>query len=98
MIFDVPEVSDFFDNRLVISWIILQPKEFPTLKKIQFTVSGEPELVFKPSQSAIIEIPALEDNKIIVNWVIVKPKEKTEILLSLSCPTIEEMQKIVFNP
>ncbi|MHA1207020.1 MAG: hypothetical protein ACTSQ9_07625 [Candidatus Hodarchaeales archaeon] len=98
MIFDVPEVNDFFDNRLVISWTILQPKEFPSLKRIQFSISGEPELVFEPNQSAIIEIPALEDNTIIINWVVVKPKEKTDIFISLSCPTIEETQKIVFNP
>lgn len=98
LIFDVPEVNNFFDNRLVISWTILQPKEFPSLKRIQFSISGEPELVFEPNQSAIIEIPALEDNTIIINWVVVKPKEKTKIFISLSCPTIEETQKIVFNP
>ncbi len=98
MIFDIPEVDDFFDNRLVISWTIFQPKELPSLKKILFTISGKPELVFKPKQSSIIEIPALKDNTTIINWVVAKPKEKTEIFLSLSCPTIEETQKIVFNP
>ena len=98
MIFDRPEVHDFFDNRLVISWTIFQPKELPSLKKILFTISGEPELVFEPNQSSILEIPFLKDNTTIINWVVAKPREKTVISLSLSCPTIEETQKIVFNP
>ena len=98
MFFAKPEIKDFFDNRLVISWIIFQPKELPPLKKIIFTVSGEPELVFEPKQNSIIEIPTLEDNTIIINWVVTKPKEKTEIFLSLFCPTFEETQRIVFNP
>ncbi len=98
MFFTKPEVNDFFDNRIVISWGIFQPEELPPLKNIQFMISGEPELVFEPNQSSIIEIPALEDNKLILNWVMAKPQEKTEIQLSLTCSIIEETQKIVFIP
>ena len=98
MFFQEPEVNDFFDNRIVISWDIFQPKDLPPLKNIQFMVLGEPELVFEPNQNSIIEIPALENNKVIINWVIAKPQEKTEIRLSLTCSIIEETQKIVFIP
>ena len=98
LIFDIPKVHIFFDNRLVISWNIVQPKELPSLKKIHFEISGNPELIFNPKQSSIIDIPALEDNKIILNWIITKPKVKTEIFLSLSSTSIEERQTIVFNP
>ena len=98
MFFQEPEINDFFDNRIVISWDIFQPKDLPPLKNIQFMISSEPELVFEPNQSSIVEIPALENNKVIINWVIAKPQEKTEIRLSLTCSIIEETQKIVFIP
>jgi hypothetical protein len=96
--FQEPEVRDFFDNRIVISWKIFQPKDLPPLKDIQFMINSEPELIFEPNQSSVIEIPALEDNKVIINWVIAKPQEKTKIRLSLTCSLIEETQKIVFIP
>ncbi len=98
MFFKEPEVKDFFDNRIVISWDIFQPKDLLPLKNIQFMISSEPELVFEPNQSSINEIPALENNKVIINWVIAKPQEKTEIRLSLTCSILKETQKIVFIP
>ena len=98
MLFNIPEVRAFFDNRLIISWVIIQPEKLPSLEKILFKISADPELIFEPNQSSIIEIPSLENNKIIVNWVVAKPNEETEISLTLSCPIIEETQKIVFNP
>lgn len=98
MIFRKPEIKSFYDDRLIISWEITQPKDIPPLKGIVFTISGEPELKFEPNQNSIIELPELKDNKIIVNWVTSKMKEKTEVTLTLSCSAIEETQKIVFDP
>jgi hypothetical protein len=98
MFFNEPEVNDFYDDRIVISWNIFQPKELPPLKEIKFTILSIPEVIFEPKQSSTIEIPELDNNKIIVNWIIARPLEKTEICLSLACPILEETQKIVFIP
>ena len=98
MIFNKAEINEFYDNRLIISWEITQPFDLPPLRKIVFTIIGKPELTFEPDQSSVIELPELENNKIILNWIISKLKERTEVTLTLSCPVIEESQKIVFNP
>ena len=98
MIFDKPEINSFFDNRLIVSWTIVQPKELPPLKKMLFKITGEPKLVFEPNQTSVIELPELENNTVILNWVIMKPNEKTELTFSVSCPAIEEKQRIAFNP
>jgi hypothetical protein len=98
MIFPSPEISDFFDNRMLISWKISQPKNYPPLENINFTIAGEPNLIFEPPQKPMIEIEALNGNEIIINWVIIKPKAFTEITLKLESPTIKETQTIVVNP
>ena len=98
MIFNKAEFAEFYDNRLIISWKISQPADLPPLKKMVFTITGKPDLIFEPNQSSVIELPELENNNIILNWVISKPDEKTELALTLSCPVIEESQKFVFNP
>ena len=98
MIFPSPEISDFYDNRMLISWKISQPENYPPLESIHFTIVGKPELVFEPLQRPAIEITALNGNEIIVNWVISKPKTSTEITLKLESTTIKETQTIVVNP
>ena len=92
--FKSPEVEEFYDDRLIVSWLITQPNTLPPLKNISITISGDPKLVFNPNQSNMIEIPELKDNEIIINWVINKTKVKSSVTLSLRCQEIEETQRI----
>ncbi len=98
MVFPPPQVSDFFDNRLLVSWKISQPENHPPLQDIHFTIVGKPELVFEPNQRSTIEIPALDGNEVILNWVFIKPTVITEISLTIIASTIEETQKILVTP
>ena len=98
MIFPLPEISDFFDGRLLISWKISQPTNYPSLESISFKIAGNPELVFEPPQRPKIEITSLNGNEIIINWVILKPTASTEITLKLESSTIKETQTIMVNP
>ena len=86
MIFPSPEFNDFYDNRILISWEISQPRNYPDLKKIKFQITGDPELEFEPNQDPIIELPAIEDNKIILNWIIRKPTKPIEVKISIFSP------------
>ncbi|MHA2052680.1 MAG: hypothetical protein ACW99F_03685 [Candidatus Hodarchaeales archaeon] len=98
VIFPSPEYVNFFDNRILISWEISQPKNFPVLKKIQFKIFGEPELEFEPNQDPVIELPSIEDNKIILNWIIKKPQETTNIQLSITTTEIQETHRLTIKP
>ncbi len=97
MIFPSPEFSKFFDNRILVSWEISQPKNHQPLKKIQFKISGEPDLEFEPDQAPIIELPLIEDNEIIINWIIKKPIETTEVILSIVTSEIKETHRLTLN-
>ena len=98
MIFNAPESSSFYDNRILISWEISQPRNYPEMKNIQFKISGDPEVEFDPVQDPIIELPAIEDNKIILNWIIKKPTKPVEVQLSILTPDIQETHRLSINP
>lgn len=98
MIFSPPQVSDFYDDRLIISWKISQPENYPPLRNLLFTIVGKPNLIFEPQQKSTVEIPSLDGNEIILNWVFLKPLEDTEISLTISTTALEETQKIRVSP
>jgi len=98
MLFPSPEISKFYDDRLLISWEISQPKNCGILRQLRFEISGTPDLIFEPDQSPIIELPLLESNTVILNWVIKQPEESTKISLSMESSTIKETQKITLTP
>ncbi|MHA1977523.1 MAG: hypothetical protein ACW98F_15665 [Candidatus Hodarchaeales archaeon] len=98
MLFHPPEASKFYDNRVLISWTISQPKNCVPLRELQITISGEPKLIFEPDQTPTIELPSLEGNTVILNWVIKQPEASTEIHLSMESSTIKETQSITLTP
>ena len=98
MLFSPPETSKFYDNRILISWEISQPKNCALLRELKFTISGDPELVFEPDQKPIIELPSLEGNTVILNWVIKQPSVSTKIQLLMESSTIKETQNITLTP
>lgn len=98
MIFPSPEFSGFYDNRILISWEISQPKNIPNLTKLQFKITGDSELEFEPHQDPVIELPSIEDNKIILNWIIKKPSKPIEVQLSILTPDIQETHRLSINP
>ncbi|MHA1993334.1 MAG: hypothetical protein ACW97Z_02215 [Candidatus Hodarchaeales archaeon] len=98
MLFPPPETSKFYDNRVLISWEISQPKNCGVLRQLKFEISGTPNLVFEPEQNPIIELPTLEGNIVILNWVIKQPEVTTKISLSMESSTIKETQKITLTP
>ncbi len=98
MLFPSPEVSKFYDNRILISWEISQPKNCDPLREIKFEISGIPKLIFEPEQNPIIELPTLEGNTVILNWVIKSPKVTTELCLTMRSSTLRETQKITLTP
>ncbi|MFX0049744.1 MAG: hypothetical protein ACFFAJ_02055 [Candidatus Hodarchaeota archaeon] len=97
-IFQQPTVKDFYDNRLIISWEIKQPEQFPPLEKLIFRISGTPELEFDPPQIPQLEVPELRGNKFIINWVIKKPLVKTKITLSAQNTSLSEDYTLVIHP
>ncbi len=98
MLFPPPEASKFYDNRILISWEISQPKNCESLRELKFTISGNPELVFEPDQNPVIELPTLEGNTVILNWVIKQPEILTKVHLSMTSSTLKESQKITVTP
>ena len=98
MLFHPPEASKFYDNRILISWEISQPKNCEPLREMKFEISGVPNLLFEPEQNPIIELPTLEGNTVILNWVIKSPEVTTEICLTMSSSTLRETQKITLTP
>jgi hypothetical protein len=98
MIFASPETREFYDNRILISWIINQPESLPPLKELTVEILAFPKVEFEPDQSSKFKIPALEDNEIILNWVIKKPKVLTEINLIVKSLSFQETQTIVIKP
>jgi hypothetical protein len=98
MLFPSPEASKFYDNRVLISWEISQPKNCEPLQDMRFEITGTPKLIFEPDQNPIIELSTLEGNTVILNWVIKPPKVTTEICLTMSSSTLRETQKISLTP
>ncbi len=96
--FPTPEVKDFYDNRLIISWKINQPSNLPELSKIIIQISGNPPLKFEPLQDSKIEIPKLNGNELIINWVFRKPSMNTEILLEIKNSDIYEKHLLFISP
>lgn len=93
-----PETNEFFDERLIISWKLVQPPHLSTLKDIKIRISGNPPLEFSPLQNPELQIPALNDNEVIVNWIIQKPLLKTEIVLCIHCDIISEEHTLFIDP
>lgn len=96
--FQPPTFANFFDGRILISWEITQPLQFPPLEKLIFRISGNPQIEFDPPQLPQIDIPMLDGNKMIINWVIRKPKVRTEILLSIETSELNEEHTLLINP
>ncbi|MHA2327909.1 MAG: hypothetical protein ACXACR_05260 [Candidatus Hodarchaeales archaeon] len=96
--FTPPEVEDFFDNRLIISWKISQPLGIPELKNLTCRISGIPSLIFDPLQSSTLEIPELNNNLIIINWIIRNPSTKTKITITVQNEHFFEEQNLVIKP
>ena len=98
MLFPPPESSKFYDDRVLISWEISQPKNCVILRELKFTISGKPKLVFEPDQSSIIELASLDGSTVILNCVIKQPEASTEIQLVMESTTIKETQIITLTP
>ncbi|UCG90724.1 MAG: hypothetical protein JSU57_03055 [Candidatus Heimdallarchaeota archaeon] len=96
--FPSPEINDFFDNRLIISMIIMQPPHLPSLRNILIQISSSPPVIFDPLQDPQLEIEELNNNKFIVNWVIQRPLRKTEVTLSIQSKIISEEHSLIINP
>ncbi|UCG93641.1 MAG: hypothetical protein JSW13_04050 [Candidatus Aerophobus sp.] len=97
-VFSSPQVNDFFDKRLIISWNLTQPLQLPPLKNLLIQISGNPQLIFDPLQDPILRIAELDNNDFIINWVIRKPIIKTEVTLSIQNDIISEEYHLVLNP
>jgi hypothetical protein len=96
--FPVPEVKEFYDNRLIISCKINQPSHLSELSKIIIQITGNPPLNFEPLQDSKIEIPKLNGNDLIINWVFQKPTMNTEILLEIQNHNFYEKHLLVISP
>ncbi|MHA2074475.1 MAG: hypothetical protein ACW97X_07635 [Candidatus Hodarchaeales archaeon] len=97
-LFAQPEVSEFFDNRLIISWLIAQPQQYSELSDLVIQISTDHSVIFEPLQEKKVTIPPLSDNDIIINWVIQKPIHQTEIFLKIQNQDIDEEYTININP
>ncbi|MHA2244026.1 MAG: hypothetical protein ACXADY_03580 [Candidatus Hodarchaeales archaeon] len=97
-LFPSPEVNDFFDKRLIVSWNITQPSQLPSLKNILIQVSGSPPIIFDPLQDPNLEIYEITDNEFIVNWVIRRPLVRTEVTFSIQSEIISEEHTLIINP
>lgn len=97
-VFPPPQVNDFFDKRLLISWTLTQPLHLPPLKNLLIQISGNPQLIFDPLQDPRLEIAELNNNDFIVNWVIRKPTTKTEVTLSIQSDNISEEYSLILSP
>ena len=95
--FSSPTASDFYDDRILISWKITQPSNLPPLKNLVFKIKSEPKVTFIPLQSDLISLPELDNNKIIINWVIQKPTQPTKVDLSVECDSTTENHQIIIN-
>ncbi|MFX1284360.1 MAG: hypothetical protein ACFFB5_11930 [Promethearchaeota archaeon] len=98
ILFPSPEITDFFDNRLLISWKITQPPHLPSLKNLSIQISSSPPLIFDPLQDPQLEIDEVNNNELIVNWVIQRPLIKTEVTLSIQSRIISEEHNLIINP
>ncbi|MFX1516089.1 MAG: hypothetical protein ACFFC6_07265 [Promethearchaeota archaeon] len=96
--FPLPEVNNFFDERFIISWNLIQPLDLPPLKNLLIQISGKPPLIFDPPQDPKLKIAELADNELIINWVIQKPKTKTEVILSIQNNEISEEYTLILDP
>ncbi len=97
-LFPSPEVNDFFDKRLIVSWNIMQPSHLPSLKNILIQVSSSPPIIFDPLQDPKLEILEINGNEFIVNWVIRRPLVRTEVTLSIQSEIISEEHTLIINP
>lgn len=97
-LFRSPEVAEFYDDRLIISWKINQPSHITELSKLLIQITGNPPLNFDPFQDSKIEIPKFNGNDLIINWVFRKPSRNTEILLEIRNHNIYEKHILVINP
>ncbi len=98
-LFAPPKVKEFFDDRLIISWLITQPHQYPELTtELVIQISTDPSVIFEPLQDQKVTILNLSDNDFIVNWVIKKPIIQTEILLKILNQEISEEHSIRINP
>ncbi|UCG02297.1 MAG: hypothetical protein JSW11_22245 [Candidatus Heimdallarchaeota archaeon] len=97
-VFPLPEINDFFDERLIISWKLTQPLHLPPLKNILIEISADPQLIFDPLQDPKLNIAELNNSDYIINWVIRKPKTKTEVTLSIQNDIISEKHCLHINP
>lgn len=97
-LFAPPEVNEFFDDRLIISWLITQPQQSPDLTELVIQISTDPPVIFEPLQDQKLTISHLSDNEFIVNWVIKKPIIQTEIILKIQNQEISEDHHININP
>ncbi len=95
--FSSPTASEFYDNRILISWRITQPPNLPPLKNLIFKIEAEPEIRFIPLQSNSISLPELENNKLLINWVIEKPTQPIKVKLSLQCDSVTERHQLMLN-
>ncbi|MFX0015132.1 MAG: hypothetical protein ACFFB2_10045 [Promethearchaeota archaeon] len=96
--FSLPEVKDFFDNRLIISWNITQPPHLPPLKNLIIQISSSPQLTFDPLQDPRLEITELDGNDLIINWVIQRPEARTEVTISIQSKTLFEEYTLIICP
>ena len=97
-VFPSPQVNDFFDKRVIISWNLTQPRQLPPLKNLLIQISGNPQLVFDPLQDPKLKIAELNDSEFIINWVIRRPITKTEVTLSIQNDIISEEYSLILNP
>lgn len=88
--FTPPNCFSFYDNRILISWSIIQPPELPPLKNLTFRINSNSTLSFIPPQSDSISLPELDNNHIIINWVIERPMQPIEVCMSLECDVTTE--------
>jgi len=93
-----PRIYQFFDDRLLISWVLTQPSNNPPLFDVKIKLQANPPIVFVPPQSDVIEISEINKSKIIINWVIKKPQMKTIIKLFLSCNLLDDERELVYSP
>ncbi|MFW9855361.1 MAG: hypothetical protein ACFFFG_09870 [Candidatus Thorarchaeota archaeon] len=95
--FSPPTLERFFDNRLIVVWVIRQPLEFAPLKDLEFRIHGD--LEFAPNQESVIALPDLGDgNEFLVNWVVRIPETKTEVELSVHHESFTEKFNLIIDP
>ncbi|MFW9778921.1 MAG: hypothetical protein ACFFE8_08710 [Candidatus Heimdallarchaeota archaeon] len=95
--FSPPTLERFFDNRLIIVWVIKQPLGTPPLRDLEFRIHGD--LEFTPNQENVVVLPSTGDgNEFLVNWVVRIPETKTEVELSVHHGSFMEKFNLVIDP